>query len=167
MQISAICQVWLKGSPIPRLKLNMQDVGDEIGVSLWREAALTNPNVGDWLRITHTRRPTTTAYSFKLNTSAYSTVTVSQIFKTGSAPWVLPYCLSSFSRHCDVTDHMNVHMSDCTLASAHYIHTSILIVLDNHTLTTSTPHPRHNHAPTHSHASDRFTHSTASPLSTP
>ncbi|KAG5275378.1 hypothetical protein AALO_G00119560 [Alosa alosa] len=74
-QVGAIRQVRLKDVPIPILELYLQDADVELAVSLWREMALSTIVVGDSVRISHLRKPTNTAYGFKLNTSTFTTVT--------------------------------------------------------------------------------------------
>ncbi|XP_041912149.1 uncharacterized protein LOC121677457 isoform X2 [Alosa sapidissima] len=75
ISVGAIRQVRLKDVPIPILELYLQDADVELAVSLWREMALSTIVVGDWVRISHLRKPTNTAYGFKLNTSTFTTVT--------------------------------------------------------------------------------------------
>lgn len=56
--MAAIRQVRLKGVPIPILELKLQDVGEDLVISLWRESALSIVAVVDWVRVSNLRKPT-------------------------------------------------------------------------------------------------------------
>ncbi|XP_076121508.1 uncharacterized protein LOC143102037 [Alosa pseudoharengus] len=73
--IAEIRKVELRGSPIPLRETKLSHGGVDVGVTLWREAALQDITEGQWLRFSHLKLNSNQSFGQKYNTTTYTTVT--------------------------------------------------------------------------------------------